>query len=127
MSQEQGRARRLHGPGQRRSPDTALQQRWPGRGDAGAEQGADALAAEIVGARGSTCDVGDEALVKACFRRDGSRSLWPAGIPAALVIADGTVDRATTRLRMPDKPDEVFIDPAGDEHQPQPTISQKDY
>lgn len=165
---------------------------------------ADALAAEIDGARGYSCDVTDEASVKACFAairsdlgevstllfnagsgafadvehitaeqfeaswrvnalgaflcsrevipamkaagegnivfigatasRRGSkataafapakaaqrslaesmaRSLWPAGIHVALIILDGVVDLKTTRARMPDKPDEFFVDPAG--------------
>ena len=42
-----------------------------------------------------------------------ARSLWPAGIHVALIVIDGVVDTATTRARMPDKPDEFFVDPAG--------------
>jgi NAD(P)-dependent dehydrogenase (short-subunit alcohol dehydrogenase family) len=165
---------------------------------------ADVLAADITGARGYACDVGDEASVKACFasiatemgevdtllfnagtgvfadvenitakqfeaswrvnalgaflcsrqvipamkaagkgsiifigatasRRGGkataafapakaaqrslaesmARSLWPSGIHVALIIVDGVVDLATTRAKMPDKPDAFFVDPAG--------------
>ena len=165
---------------------------------------ADALAAEIDGARGYACDVSDEASVKACFaairddlgevdalvynagsgvfadvetitadqfeqawrvnalgsflcarevipgmkakgegsivfigatasRRGGkmtaafapakaaqrslaesmARSLWPAGIHVALLVVDGVVDLARTRAMMTDKPDDVFVDPAG--------------
>lgn len=165
---------------------------------------ADALAADIPGARGYSCDVGEEAAVKACFaaiaaemgevgtllfnagtgvfadvetitpaqfeaswrvnalggflcsrevipamKRAGegsilfigatasrrgnkataafapakaaqrslaesmARSLWPAGIHVALIIVDGAVDLATTRAKMPGKPNDVFVDPAG--------------
>ncbi len=42
-----------------------------------------------------------------------ARSLWPAGIHVALIIVDGVVDLATTRAKMPDKPDGFFVDPAG--------------
>lgn len=42
-----------------------------------------------------------------------ARSLWPAGIHVALNIVDGMVDLATTRAKMPDKPDDFFVDPAG--------------
>ena len=42
-----------------------------------------------------------------------ARSLWPAGIHVALIVIDGVVDLATTRAKMPDKPDEFFVDPAG--------------
>lgn len=42
-----------------------------------------------------------------------ARSLWPAGIHVALIILDGVVDLAATREKMPDKPDNFFVDPAG--------------
>jgi hypothetical protein len=42
-----------------------------------------------------------------------ARSLWPSGIHVALIIVDGVVDLATTRAKMPDKPDAFFVDPAG--------------
>ena len=42
-----------------------------------------------------------------------ARSLWPAGIHVALIILDGIVDLAPTRARMPDKPDDFFVDPNG--------------
>jgi short-subunit dehydrogenase len=42
-----------------------------------------------------------------------ARHLWPAGIHVALVIIDGVVDLATTRRRMPDKPDDFFVSPDG--------------
>jgi NAD(P)-dependent dehydrogenase (short-subunit alcohol dehydrogenase family) len=42
-----------------------------------------------------------------------ARSLWPAGIHVALIILDGIVDLESTRLGMPGKPDEFFLDPAG--------------
>ena len=42
-----------------------------------------------------------------------ARSLWPAGIHVSLIVIDGVVDLATTRAKMPDKPDEFFVDPAG--------------
>lgn len=42
-----------------------------------------------------------------------ARSLWPAGIHVALIIVDGAVDLATTRAKMPDKPADFFVDPAG--------------
>lgn len=42
-----------------------------------------------------------------------ARSLWPAGIHVALIIVDGAVDLATTRAKMPNKPDDFFVDPAG--------------
>jgi NAD(P)-dependent dehydrogenase (short-subunit alcohol dehydrogenase family) len=40
-----------------------------------------------------------------------ARHLWPKGIHVSLVIVDGAVDLATTRQRMPDKPDSFFIRP----------------
>jgi NAD(P)-dependent dehydrogenase (short-subunit alcohol dehydrogenase family) len=42
-----------------------------------------------------------------------ARSLWPAGIHVAIVILDGIVDLESTRRKMPDKPDDFFLDPAG--------------
>ncbi|WP_457488660.1 SDR family NAD(P)-dependent oxidoreductase [Tardiphaga sp. P5_C10] len=42
-----------------------------------------------------------------------ARSLWPVGIHVALVILDGIVDLESTRRKMPDKPDDFFLDPAG--------------
>ena len=42
-----------------------------------------------------------------------ARSLWPAGIHVALVVVDGVVDLKATRTKMPDKPDDYFVDPAG--------------
>jgi NAD(P)-dependent dehydrogenase (short-subunit alcohol dehydrogenase family) len=42
-----------------------------------------------------------------------AKSLWPSGIHVALIIVDGVVDLPRTRERMPDKPDEFFVDPAG--------------
>lgn len=38
-----------------------------------------------------------------------ARSLWPAGIHVSLVIIDGVIDLERTRLRLPDKPDEFFL------------------
>jgi hypothetical protein len=40
-----------------------------------------------------------------------ARHLWPSGVHVALVIVDGVVDLATTRERMPGKPDTFFIQP----------------
>jgi NAD(P)-dependent dehydrogenase (short-subunit alcohol dehydrogenase family) len=40
-----------------------------------------------------------------------ARHLWPSGVHVALVIIDGVVDLATTRERMPGKPDTFFIKP----------------
>jgi NAD(P)-dependent dehydrogenase (short-subunit alcohol dehydrogenase family) len=40
-----------------------------------------------------------------------ARHLWPAGVHVSIVIVDGAVDLATTRQRMPDKPDTFFIKP----------------
>jgi NAD(P)-dependent dehydrogenase (short-subunit alcohol dehydrogenase family) len=40
-----------------------------------------------------------------------ARHLWPAGVHVSVVIVDGVVDLATTRERMPDKPDAFFIKP----------------
>ena len=42
-----------------------------------------------------------------------ARSLWPAGIHVALIVVDGVVDLEKTRAKMPDKPDDFFVDPAG--------------
>ena len=38
-----------------------------------------------------------------------ARHLWPAGIHVSLVIIDGMIDLERTRLRLPDKPDEFFL------------------
>lgn len=38
-----------------------------------------------------------------------AKYLWPLGIHVALVMIDGIVDLATTRLRMSDKPDSFFV------------------
>lgn len=38
-----------------------------------------------------------------------ARQLWPAGIHVSLIIIDGVIDLARTRERMPDKPDEFFL------------------
>ena len=38
-----------------------------------------------------------------------ARSLWPAGIHVSLVIIDGVIDLERTRKRLPDKPDEFFL------------------
>lgn len=42
-----------------------------------------------------------------------ARALWPAGVHVALIIVDGIVDLAATREKMPGKPDDFFVDPAG--------------
>ena len=41
-----------------------------------------------------------------------ARHLWPAGIHVALVIIDGVIDLERTRKRLPDKPDEFFLQAA---------------
>jgi NAD(P)-dependent dehydrogenase (short-subunit alcohol dehydrogenase family) len=41
-----------------------------------------------------------------------ARYLGPKGVHVGYVIVDGVVDLATTRDRMPDKPDEFFLMPA---------------
>lgn len=41
-----------------------------------------------------------------------ARHLWPAGIHVALIIIDGVIDLERTRKRMPDKPDEFFLQAA---------------
>ncbi len=41
-----------------------------------------------------------------------ARHLWPAGIHVSLVIIDGVIDLQRTRQRMPDKPDEFFLQPS---------------
>lgn len=41
-----------------------------------------------------------------------ARHLWPAGIHVSLIIIDGVIDLARTRERMPDKPDDFFLQPA---------------
>ena len=38
-----------------------------------------------------------------------ARHLWPARIHVSLVIIDGMIDLERTRLRLPDKPDEFFL------------------
>ena len=38
-----------------------------------------------------------------------ARHLWPAGIHVSLVIIDGMIDLERTRKRLPDKPDEFFL------------------
>ncbi len=40
-----------------------------------------------------------------------ARHLWPAGIHVSLIVIDGVVDLASTRARMPDKPDAFFVAP----------------
>lgn len=40
-----------------------------------------------------------------------ARHLWPAGIHVSVIVLDGVVDLATTRQRMPDKPDAFFVKP----------------
>lgn len=45
------------------------------------------------------------------FAESMARHLWPAGIHVALVIIDGIVDMPRTRERMPDKPDNFFVNP----------------
>ena len=40
-----------------------------------------------------------------------ARKLWPEGVHVALIIVDGMVDLPSTRERMPDKGDEVFVGP----------------
>jgi NADP-dependent 3-hydroxy acid dehydrogenase YdfG len=40
-----------------------------------------------------------------------AKHLGPKGVHVALMILDGVVDLASTRERMPDKPDEFFLDP----------------
>jgi NAD(P)-dependent dehydrogenase (short-subunit alcohol dehydrogenase family) len=42
-----------------------------------------------------------------------ARKLWPDGIHVALIVVDGVVDLPATRLMMPDKPDDAFVDPDG--------------
>jgi NAD(P)-dependent dehydrogenase (short-subunit alcohol dehydrogenase family) len=38
-----------------------------------------------------------------------ARHLWPAGIHVSLIIIDGVIDSERARTRMPDKPDEFFL------------------
>jgi NADP-dependent 3-hydroxy acid dehydrogenase YdfG len=38
-----------------------------------------------------------------------ARHLWPAGIHVSLLIIDGVIDLERTRARMPDKPDDFFL------------------
>jgi len=40
-----------------------------------------------------------------------ARHLWPSGIHVSIIIVDGVVNLAATRKRMPDKPDDFFIEP----------------
>ncbi|MGH8495859.1 MAG: SDR family NAD(P)-dependent oxidoreductase [Gammaproteobacteria bacterium] len=40
-----------------------------------------------------------------------ARRFWPEGIHVALIIVDGVVDLPRTRERMPDKPDDFFVQP----------------
>ncbi len=40
-----------------------------------------------------------------------ARHLGPAGIHVALVVIDGIVDLPRTRARMPEKPDDFFVNP----------------
>jgi NAD(P)-dependent dehydrogenase (short-subunit alcohol dehydrogenase family) len=42
-----------------------------------------------------------------------ARTLRPAGIHVSLIVIDGVVDLERTRAKMPDKPDDFFVDPAG--------------
>jgi NAD(P)-dependent dehydrogenase (short-subunit alcohol dehydrogenase family) len=42
-----------------------------------------------------------------------ARKLWPEGTHIALIVIDGVVDLPSTRVAMPDKPDDAFVDPAG--------------
>jgi NAD(P)-dependent dehydrogenase (short-subunit alcohol dehydrogenase family) len=42
-----------------------------------------------------------------------ARHLGPAGIHVALIVVDGVVGGPITRSRVPDRPDDFFIDPAG--------------
>jgi NAD(P)-dependent dehydrogenase (short-subunit alcohol dehydrogenase family) len=42
-----------------------------------------------------------------------ARKLWPEGVHVALIVIDGVVDLPGARAVMPDKPDDVFVDPAG--------------
>jgi len=41
-----------------------------------------------------------------------ARHLWPAGIHVSLIIIGGVIDLERTRKRMPDKPDEFFLQAA---------------
>jgi hypothetical protein len=40
-----------------------------------------------------------------------ARNLWPDGVHVALIFIDGVVGLPATRLVMPDKPDDAFVDP----------------
>jgi NAD(P)-dependent dehydrogenase (short-subunit alcohol dehydrogenase family) len=42
-----------------------------------------------------------------------SMARTPAGIHVSLIVIDGVVDLERTRAKMPDKPDDFFVDPAG--------------
>lgn len=41
-----------------------------------------------------------------------ARHLWPFGIHVSLLIVDGIVNIPTTRIKMPDKNDDFFVNPA---------------
>lgn len=41
-----------------------------------------------------------------------ARHLGPQGVHVAYVVVDGVIDLPRTRARMPDRPDEFFLDPA---------------
>ncbi|AGY92042.1 hypothetical protein SPICUR_05335 [Spiribacter curvatus] len=40
-----------------------------------------------------------------------AKHLWPDGIHVSLIIVDGVIDLPRTRERLPDKPDDFFLDP----------------
>jgi NAD(P)-dependent dehydrogenase (short-subunit alcohol dehydrogenase family) len=40
-----------------------------------------------------------------------AKQLWPEGIHVSLIVVDGVVNLASTRKRMPDKPDSFFVEP----------------
>lgn len=42
-----------------------------------------------------------------------ARAFGPKGVHVALIIVDGMVDLASTRARMPDRPDQDFVSPDG--------------
>ncbi|MEM1350056.1 MAG: SDR family NAD(P)-dependent oxidoreductase [Myxococcota bacterium] len=42
-----------------------------------------------------------------------ARQLGPEGVHVAMIVVDGMVDLPKTRERMPEKPDEFFVSPAG--------------
>ena len=41
-----------------------------------------------------------------------ARHLWPFGIHVSLLIVDGIVNIPATRIKMPDKNDDFFVNPA---------------